>query len=284
MSSNFFLKKALESKKLFHAYLLVGGTREKKSSLAVELAKVLNCSHKKEASTWYACGVCRNCRWIAENQHSKAVFTLKPEESETGSSREIIKVEQVQTLLGFLQQKSSFYRLVYIEQAEREFLGSQVANSLLKTIEESPERVVFIFSSSDREKVLPTIVSRVQTLYFSEENQPKTLKQQESCPIVDKIIDRILKGKVSWSESKELLAKLSEKSSKKETEQKFWLKELEQLQRKLLEKLFYTGQTKKTEETIELTEAAIKDLKSFCQPKHTFKLLLYQLGIIYNSP
>jgi len=263
-----FFQKAVQNKRLFHAYLFVGGELKQKELFVLELAKIINCLNF-DHTAYRSCGQCLNCRWIDQEQHTKALFRLKLESKNIVSSKQTIKLEQIRELLGFLYKKSEFYRVVFVEHSEKEFLVTRVANSLLKTIEEFQKRVVFVFSAYDQEKVLPTIVSRCQRIYFSsKKTEEKDLTQNLN------LAKKILQTDLSWSKSKET----AEELIKNNPDQRVLVKNLEDLQESMYLELFASGKISEFKKVTELIEKSLEDIKSFCNPKYILKSLFYKLS------
>lgn len=150
------LTNAITSQRIAPAYLFTGSRGTGKTSSARILAKSLNCLAFNEP-TPKPCGVCDVCRGIA---HGVAMDVIEIDAaSNTGvdNIREIIE-------------KSHFapvqcrYKVYAIDEVHG--LTNQAFNALLKTLEEPPERVVFILATTDPQRVLPTIISRCQRFDF----------------------------------------------------------------------------------------------------------------------
>ena len=138
-----------------HAFLLVGAPGIGKKTLAREFAKGLLCSHPTEDG---GCGTCPNCIYVREHTHPDyRELLLTPGEKN-------IKVAEVRSKIladvGIMSQIAS--RKVYLVDAD--YLAEEGQNALLKTLEEPPKNVVFILTVSDESLLLPTILSRTQTI------------------------------------------------------------------------------------------------------------------------
>jgi|GEM_PF-469918 len=151
-----FITKVLKSKRLAHAYIFLGQDQQKKYWTALSLAKSLLC---RNTDNDY-CDVCSSCRQIDKGIHTD-VFVLRP----IGASR-TIKIDMVRGLQSFLYLKSSDggKKIGIVMDADR--MRADAANAMLKTIEEPPDNSLLILISDDIEKILPTIVSRCQQIYF----------------------------------------------------------------------------------------------------------------------
>jgi DNA polymerase-3 subunit gamma/tau len=144
------LKNAVEQNRLAHAYLFVGPRGIGKTSTARILAKALNCIH---GPTVTPCGVCDSCKEIAGG-NSLDVLEID------GASNN--KVEEVRTLTENVRYApvKGKYKIYVIDEVH--MLTPAAFNALLKTLEEPPEHVKFIFATTEPQKVLPTILSRCQ--------------------------------------------------------------------------------------------------------------------------
>ena len=162
--------------------------------LATEIARQLNC--QKDGA--YDCD-CINCNWIRNNQHP-AVLTVSKNDNKPSddTSSKVISVKQTSMVNNSLVNSSDYYRVFIFCDSEieemsdfetqslnelndlkfkfpqeswipkplnREVLIAASANSMLKTIEEPPERTLFIFLTEDKEDIIETIISRSQSFY-----------------------------------------------------------------------------------------------------------------------
>ena len=114
------------------------------------------------------CGICGPCIRISKRQ-SESLLIIEPEKSMQ------IKLEAVKAMIPFLSFSfESAFKIVIIDQAHR--LNSQAANSILKTLEEPPQKVIFILTAPDVRTLLPTLRSRCQVMTF--QALPLSLLQQ----------------------------------------------------------------------------------------------------------
>ncbi len=146
------LKNAVEQNRLAHAYLFVGPRGTGKTSTARILSKSLNCTNSP-GPTVTPCGKCDNCREIAAGN------SLDVLEIDGASNNGVEQVRELRDNARYAPAKSRFK--VYIID-EVHMLTSAAFNALLKTLEEPPPHVKFIFATTEPQKVLPTIVSRCQ--------------------------------------------------------------------------------------------------------------------------
>jgi DNA polymerase-3 subunit gamma/tau len=148
------LRNALTSETVGHAYLFSGPRGTGKTTTARLLAKALNCTNLQDGEP---CGVCESCVAM-EAGSSYDLFEL-----DAASNN---RVETMRDLVSSAAVGSPGRRKVYILD-EVHMLSSGAANTLLKTLEEPPDHVVFVLATTDPHKVLPTIRSRCQHFEFS---------------------------------------------------------------------------------------------------------------------
>lgn len=144
------LKNAVEQNRLAHAYLFVGPRGIGKTSTARILAKALNCVH---GPTVTPCGVCDSCKEIAAGN------SLDVLEIDGASNNGVEQVRELRDNVRYLPSKGHF-KIYIIDEVH--MLTSGAFNALLKTLEEPPPHVKFIFATTEPHKVLPTILSRCQ--------------------------------------------------------------------------------------------------------------------------
>src|ERR1051326_7503982 len=144
------LKNAVAQNRLAHAYLFVGPRGIGKTSTARILAKALNCV---KGPTVTPCGVCDNCREIAAGNSLDVI------EIDGASNNSVEDVRELRDNVRYAPAKGR-YKIYLIDEVH--MLSSAAFNALLKTLEEPPEHVKFIFATTEPQKVLPTILSRCQ--------------------------------------------------------------------------------------------------------------------------
>jgi DNA polymerase III subunit gamma/tau len=144
------LKNAIEQNRLAHAYLFVGPRGTGKTSTARILAKALNCVH---GPTVNPCGVCVSCTEISQG------ISLDVLEIDGASNNSVDQIRELRDNVRFAPVRGKF-KLYIIDEVH--MLTSQAFNALLKTLEEPPAHVKFVFATTEPHKVLPTILSRCQ--------------------------------------------------------------------------------------------------------------------------
>jgi DNA polymerase-3 subunit gamma/tau len=144
------LKNAVAQNRLAHAYLFVGPRGIGKTSTARILAKSLNCV---KGPTITPCGVCDNCREITAGNSLDVI------EIDGASNRGIDDVRELRDNVRYAPAKGR-YKIYIIDEVH--MLTKEAFNALLKTLEEPPPHVKFIFATTEPDKVLPTILSRCQ--------------------------------------------------------------------------------------------------------------------------
>ena len=144
------LKNAVEQNRLAHAYLFVGPRGIGKTSTARILAKALNCI---DGPTITPCGVCDSCKEITGGN------SLDVLEIDGASNNGVEQVRELRDNVRYAPSKGHF-KIYIIDEVH--MLSPQAFNALLKTLEEPPAHVKFIFATTEPQKVLPTILSRCQ--------------------------------------------------------------------------------------------------------------------------
>jgi len=144
------LKNAIQQKRLAHAYLFVGPRGTGKTSTARILAKSLNCIH---GPTINPCGVCDSCKEISQG------LSLDVLEIDGASNNSVDQIRELRENVRFAPVRGR-YKIYIIDEVH--MLSPQAFNALLKTLEEPPAHVIFVFATTEPHKVLPTILSRCQ--------------------------------------------------------------------------------------------------------------------------
>src|SRR5580700_8822466 len=148
------LQNALQSGRVAHAYIFSGARGVGKTTTARILAKALNCMH---GPTPEPCNQCDACREIAAGN------SLDVLEIDAASNRGIDQVRELRDMVRYAP-ASGRYKVILLDEAH--MLTSEASNALLKTLEEPPDKVVFIMATTQPEDLADTIRSRSQHFHF----------------------------------------------------------------------------------------------------------------------
>ena len=207
-----FLLGSWRAGRLAHAYLFVGPRQVGRRTLALWLARLVNCD-QAEPHTQVApfgpgggtptaagpCDRCSACRRIMHGNYPD-VMVVEPELDELGEVKRGVVIEQIREVVerrASLRPYEGPTKVFVIRGADT--MTPQAANAFLKTLEEPPGDTLFVLTAADQARLLPTIVSRCQTV---------TLR-----PVPIRILAAALAAWEDWpdrnAESAELLARLS---------------------------------------------------------------------------
>lgn len=150
------LKQAIIGNKLAHAYLFCGSRGVGKTSCARIFAKTINCQNRTARGE--ACNECDSCRQFNENRSMNIIEMDAASHNGVDSMKDLIDQVQVPPTIGK-------YRVFIIDEVH--MLTSQAFNAFLKTLEEPPSYVVFILATTEKHKIIPTILSRCQIYDFN---------------------------------------------------------------------------------------------------------------------
>nr|HXO44058.1 DNA polymerase III subunit gamma/tau [Candidatus Cybelea sp.] len=164
------LANAIESNRVAHAYIFSGVRGVGKTTAARILAKALNCVNGPTAQPD---GTCDSCREIS------AGTSLDVLEIDAASNRGIDQIRELREMVRYAP-ASSRYKVVILDEAHQ--LTDEASNALLKTLEEPPERVVFILATTRAEDLVETIKSRAQLFQF------RSLTFQEISGQIERIV------------------------------------------------------------------------------------------------
>ena len=156
------LKNAVKSGKLAHAYLFCGPRGVGKTTCARIFAKAINCENPAEDGE--ACNQCESCKAFNEGR-SMNIFEL---DAASNNSVDSIKTLMEQTLI---PPQNGKYKVFIIDEVH--MLSQAAFNAFLKTLEEPPAHVVFILATTEKHKILPTILSRCQIYDFERMTVPR---------------------------------------------------------------------------------------------------------------
>lgn len=163
------LKNAVKSGRLAHAYLFCGPRGVGKTTCARIFAKAINCEHPREDGE--ACNECESCKSFNE-QRSYNIFEL---DAASNNSVENIKALMEQTRI---PPQIGRYKVFIIDEVH--MLSTAAFNAFLKTLEEPPAHVIFILATTEKHKILPTILSRCQIYDFERMTVSNTINHLKS--------------------------------------------------------------------------------------------------------
>jgi DNA polymerase-3 subunit gamma/tau len=159
------LKNAIQRRQLAHAYLFCGPRGVGKTTCARIFAKTINCERLTPALE--ACGQCESCRSFAEGRS----YSIHELDAASNNSVDDIRVltDQVR-----VPPQIGHYSVYIIDEVH--MLSSSAFNAFLKTLEEPPAHAIFILATTEKHKILPTILSRCQIYDFNRISVPDMVK------------------------------------------------------------------------------------------------------------
>ncbi len=157
------LRNAIKNEKLAHAYLFCGPRGVGKTTCARIFARAINCFNPVDGD---ACGECESCKTMGENRSFK-IFELV---AASNNSVEDIKSLMEQTRI---PPQVGRYKVFIIDEVH--MLSTAAFNAFLKTLEEPPAHVIFILATTEKHKLLPTIISRCQIYDFERMSTTNTI-------------------------------------------------------------------------------------------------------------
>lgn len=168
--------------KLPHSLLLQGAKGLGLNSFAETLSAWLLCNAEKKDSL-YPCGKCTSCQWIAAGTHPDQLIII-PESNN-------IKVDAIREIRAFSENKSlgGQYRVIIISPAEA--MNVSASNALLKILEEPFENTIFLLVAHHISRVLPTILSRCQKVYFASLNKQNFAEEMTKRNIAPHMIEQL---------------------------------------------------------------------------------------------
>ncbi len=159
------LKHAVEENKIAHAYLFCGPRGTGKTTIAKLLAKAVNCTGSPKP-----CDQCENCQQITLGTHPDVIEIDAASNNGVDEIRDLIeKVKYAPT--------QGKYKVYIVD--EFHMMSPSASNALLKTLEEPPTHVIFIFATTEPRKILPTIISRCQRFDFTKLSVPDIVSRME---------------------------------------------------------------------------------------------------------
>ena len=187
------LSNAIKNNRLHHAYILTGIRGVGKTTTARIIAKALNCTGKDahEGPTINPCGICENCKAISESRHIDVLEMDAASRTGVDDMREILDGVRYKPTNGR-------YKVYIIDEVH--MLTRNAFNALLKTLEEPPSHVIFIFATTEIRKVPITILSRCQRFDLQRLtietliNHFKTIIEKEKLSAEDEALHLIAKA------------------------------------------------------------------------------------------
>lgn len=164
------LEKDIKNNNLNHCYLFSGPDHIGKLEVAKTFAQILQCKNN----------FCHECKICTEIKHGNHLDTIIYEDL-----NESIKIEQIREIISNINLTGqNKYKIVIMQNIER--MTEQAANCFLKTLEEPPEKAIFILTTSNMRALLPTIISRVRLIEFQHIAEEKLQnKLKEKYPNID---------------------------------------------------------------------------------------------------
>lgn len=157
-------------KNIAHCILLYGNDIQTQYDLALEVARMLNCTgtHTRDCN-------CLNCNWIRENKHP-AVLTISKVDNKPSNdtSKTVISIDQARMIKNDLLVTSEYHRVLIFCDRDKDGnvcglneanFQEPTANALLKTFEEPPQKTTFFFLTNDKSDMISTIISRSQCFF-----------------------------------------------------------------------------------------------------------------------
>ena len=160
------LKTAIVNNKLAHAYLFCGPRGVGKTTCARIFAKAINCEHLTAAGE--PCNTCESCKAFNEQRSYNIVELDAASNNSVDDIRTIVEQVRIPPQVGR-------YRVFIIDEVH--MLTTSAFNAFLKTLEEPPEYAIFILATTEKQKIIPTILSRCQIYDFARIRVPDIVEQ-----------------------------------------------------------------------------------------------------------
>lgn len=165
-----YFTNGVNNNRIAHCILFYGSDIEAQYDLALEIARMLNCTGDHTPNCQ-----CLNCRWIRENKHP-AVLTISKVDNKPSddNSKTVISIDQARMIKNDLLVTSEYHRVLIFCDRDKDGniaglnqlnFQADSANALLKTFEEPPENTTFFFLTKDKSDMITTVVSRAQCFY-----------------------------------------------------------------------------------------------------------------------
>jgi len=183
------LKNAIRTDRLAHAYLFSGPRGVGKTTTARLIAMSVGCAAEPENRP---CGECANCRMVREDRHPDVI------EIDAASNNSVEDVRELRERI-LLAPLESPKKVIILDEAH--MMSKSAFNALLKTLEEPPEHVIFIFATTEPERMPATILSRTQHFRF------RRLSEEEIAGKLAQILEA--EGRTAEPEALRLIARMS---------------------------------------------------------------------------
>ncbi len=180
---------AINNDKLAHALLFYGADVGAQYDLALEIARLLNCTGDRSENCQ-----CLNCKWIRENKHPAVLTVSRVDNKPTSdTTKTVISVEQARMIKNSLSVSSDYHRVFIFCDRDKDDnicglnwmnFQAETANALLKTFEEPPANTTFIFLTKDKSDLISTVVSRAQSFFV-----PSIKEENPDYSIVKEVIE-----------------------------------------------------------------------------------------------
>lgn len=166
------LKNAIKTGHLAHSFLFTGPRGVGKTTCARILAKTINCTNRTDDAE--ACDECTSCITFRENT------SFNIHELDAASNNSVDDIRELIEQVRFAPQGGAKYKVYIIDEVH--MLSSAAFNAFLKTLEEPPSYAIFILATTEKHKILPTILSRCQIFDFNRITSKDTVEHlQEIC-------------------------------------------------------------------------------------------------------
>ena len=181
------LKNSIKNNLVSHAYLLAGPRGTGKTTIAKIFAKVLNCY---EPENYEPCNKCISCEQANNNQNIDII------EIDAASNNGVDEIREIRNKISLVPTNSK-YKIYIIDEVH--MLTTQAFNALLKTLEEPPKHIIFIFATTEPQKLPQTILSRCQRFDYKKVSNEeivrrlKYISEQEKINIDDESLYEIAK-------------------------------------------------------------------------------------------
>ena len=149
------LKNQIKAERIGHAYLFCGTRGTGKTTVAKIFAKAVNCEHPVDGSP---CGECASCRAITAGSSMNVI------EIDAASNNGVDNIREIKEEVNYSPTEGR-YKVYIIDEVH--MLSTQAFNAFLKTLEEPPHHAIFILATTEKHKILPTILSRCQIFDFN---------------------------------------------------------------------------------------------------------------------